>query len=404
MAIKALVKACLKVGPKIKAALDCQKALERNQAGAAAGDAKKEAKDLAEKMVLLGGDATQQLDYGNLLAEWREMDISVDVTFTEIRAELGKDSIDGMVEYQISLKKLSVRGETLVNALKEAYETYRQGLLLQAELMSQNKLLSSIAAAHEQVLETKTLRDAAYFMIKHEMEENLAQRGRIVFNLLQEGVHALIYQTNDIRLQKDTFASLSPSMSASALTRLWATFTSAVIQAKQGLIQSITVNAAEAFPTEWRSLLLNDYETPFQIPPTLTTISSQHRMRIRSLSAKFPGLRRMDKSETGLAKIPYTFKLGPLMIDRASPADQATSSSAFLIQYYMPEGRLSKQGDEGKWNNEEGTYANRALCCMGKLRFDRSKLDMGKEEERWDLSTIKDIELHLEYETLEFMD
>lgn len=69
---------------------------------------------------LLPAEATSPLDYLGILADWEELKIDIDELFDSIAVALGGDQVDGMAEFRTALRKLVVRGETLLEARARA--------------------------------------------------------------------------------------------------------------------------------------------------------------------------------------------------------------------------------------------------------------------------------------------
>lgn len=69
---------------------------------------------------LLPADATAPLDYLGILADWEEFKIDIDELFMNIADALQGDKVDGMSEFRTALRKLCVRGETLLEARARA--------------------------------------------------------------------------------------------------------------------------------------------------------------------------------------------------------------------------------------------------------------------------------------------
>lgn len=342
--------------------------------------------------------AGDRIDYGGLLADWREMDLNADSAFQAIKEEVAPEEIDGLEAYRVAMKKLVVRGETLVNALREAYEARTQLLLLKAEMKARTATLDEIRTLHATVIKDKKHEAVAFMSVKHRLTTELTQQRRVVFNMLHRGVLALVYQSNNVKLQKYDFALLSPNLSATDIAKHWANFKKATVEYGQTQSDDLGVNTSEAFPLGWHDLLVNDHETPFQIRPTLKKLSDLHQMRIRTIHAEFVGLERHDHTTTGIDNIQYTIWLGPLMLDRASPRDKAKSFEATTVQYYMDRRALRKKGKKNELLDEKSQFAKRSLCCSGKVSFKKAYV----EEEGWNLEKVTDIILHINYETLSF--
>ncbi|KAI9799597.1 MAG: hypothetical protein M1833_003912 [Piccolia ochrophora] len=400
VALKALGKALVTVSPKMYAAFTNHSKFSKvgtdqnKRSKAVASDLKATAGKITETM--LSGKAGERIDYLGLLAEWREMDVCADNAFAALKAEIAPETIDDVDTYQVALKKLAVRGETLVNALRLAYEARTEYLLLEADKKARDAALGEIQNLHQGVLSGRTHEVIAFMSIKQCLSADLAQRRRVVFNMLHNGVLALLYLSNNVKLQKEKFALLSPALPATQLTNHWAQLKKATVEYKQAQGRELSVGAAEAFPIGWRDLLINDLEAPFQIPPALDELSDKHHMRIRAMHATFVGLTRTDGTTTDLDHLEYTIGLGPLMFDRVCPHETAPSTEATVVQYYMTRSSLSKQGRKNNFIDDRHDFARRALCCVGKVSFKKKTVAV------WNLATITDVRLHVEYETLGF--
>jgi hypothetical protein len=403
VALEAFGKALITVYPKINAAL-----LNHSRFSEVSSDKDKRGIQLVDSLkatagtisdTLLTGRAGERIDYLGLLADWREMDICADSAFAAIKEEIKDERIDGLDNYCLALKKLAIRGETLVMALKESYEARTQYLVLVAETKAKEAALDEIKNLHQMVLSDQSQEAIAFMPIRQRLMAELTQRRRVVFNMLHQGVLALVYQSNDVKLQKRLFASLSPALTAGQLANQWANFKNATIKGKQPQGKDLTVNSAEAFPEGWHDLLTKDLETPFQIPPTLKVLGNQHRMRIREIYAEFVGLKRKDGTTNGIDKIEYTIWMGPLLIDRASPHENKNvpSTKKTVVQYYMEPQPLVKAGKDNNLLDDTGAFAKRALCYSGKVSFNKDVIEAG-----WDLETITDVKLNVKYETWVF--
>ncbi|KAK4177161.1 hypothetical protein QBC36DRAFT_372384 [Triangularia setosa] len=69
----------------------------------------------------------------SLLASWGEIDVLADLAFSSLRTSLQNASMPGLDAYNIALKNLVIRGDTLVTALKEARDARVKYLGLVAE-------------------------------------------------------------------------------------------------------------------------------------------------------------------------------------------------------------------------------------------------------------------------------
>jgi hypothetical protein len=398
-ALTALAKAALGVTPKLYAAFQNHAAYSDGEKKTS--QVKDELKKTADKITAttLSGAADQRLDYLGLLAEWREMDICVDVAFAAIKDQLARDgeTIDGMDDYKVALKKLAVRGETLVNALREAYEARSRYLLLDAEKKAREAAVAEVGALAQGVRDQRVAEAIAFMALRQRLAAQLAQHRRVVFNMLHEGVLALIYQANNVRLQKKTFGALSPALSITDLATQWGTFKYLAVKYLQLQDQAITVGAGDGIWADgWRDSLAHELEASFWIPPTMEKLKDKHHMRIKALHAEFVGLKRKDGTAAGLEGLEYTIRLGPLMLDRAG-GDDASGADATVVQYYMARRALQKQGSKHELVDEKADFAKRAVCCMGKVVFKKAVIDEG-----WDLATVTDIRLHIKYWTLIF--
>ncbi|KAK3365585.1 hypothetical protein B0T24DRAFT_669810 [Lasiosphaeria ovina] len=396
-------KALIKVHPKVNAALK-----NHAQFSSIGSDADQRGTKLAERLKktastisdsLLAGRAGERVDYLGLMADWREMDMRTDSAFAVIKEEISAgEYVAGLDDYRLAMKSLAIRGETLVAALKDAYDARTSFLVLVAESKAKTAALAEIKTLHDRVLADASQEAVAFLPIQQRLVAELAQRRRVVFNMLHQGVLALIYQSNDVKLQKTRFGGLSPALTADQLADQWEAFKRATIDGKQPQSRDVAVGAGDALPAAWRGLLARDLATPFQIPPTLRALQSQHHMRIRGIRAEFVGLARVDGSVAGADALEYTLWLGPLMIDRATPYASAPATKGTTVQYYMEAHALAKTGASNELVDDRGDYAKRAVCCSGRLVFNRADVvDAG-----WDLTTVTDVKLHVKYETLFF--
>ncbi|KAL2065807.1 hypothetical protein VTL71DRAFT_3477 [Oculimacula yallundae] len=401
IALKTLIKSLIVVAPKLNVALQ-----NHAKFTAVGSDKDKRGTKLVETLKstattisssLLGGQAGERVDYLGLLADWREMDICTDSAFAAIKEEIKDGKIDGFDEYRLAMKKLAIRGETLVVALKDSYEARTKYLVRVAESKAIEAALDEIKNLQQKVINGQASEAIAFMSIRQQLLTELTQRRRVVFNMLHQGILALIYQSNDMKLQKRVFASLSPALTADQLADHWDTFKRATIEAKQQQSKELVVGTAEAFPSSWRDLLTKDFETPFHIPPTLKALDYQHHMRIRKIYAEFVGLKRQDGTTDGIDKLEYIIWLGPLMIDRASPYNNAPNSKGTVVQYYMEPQQLLKSGKDNEMLDQKGDYAKRSVCCMGKVCFRKDIVEAG-----WNLDSITDVKLNIKYETLTF--
>ncbi|KAK3934441.1 hypothetical protein QBC46DRAFT_359019 [Diplogelasinospora grovesii] len=402
MALKKLATVLITVYPKVNAALQnhskfSEVGSDKDKRGTKLVDSlKATAGTISDR--LLAGKAGERINYLGLLADWREMDICADSAFAAIKEEIKEETIDGLDEYRLAMKKLAIRGETLVTALKESYEARTRYLVLVAEVRAKEAALDEINSLHQKVLGDGSQEPIAFMPIRQRLVSELAQRRRAVFNMLHQGVLALVYHSNDVKLQKRLFGSLSPALTADQLADQWETFKKATIEGKQPQDKDLTVGAAQALPLGWRDLLIKDIETPFQIPPTIKALTYQHHMRIRKIRAEFVGLTKRDGSTDGIDKLEYTIWMGPLMIDRASPYINAPSSKGTVVQYYMEPYPLVKSGKDHELIDDKHDFAKRAVCCSGRLSFRKDYV----EEAGWSLETIADVKLNVKYETLIF--
>lgn len=384
MAIKALIKVSISVSSKFNAAF-AQHSKAKNIGMA---------DQISDKA--MRGIPGQAVDYLGLLAEWREFDICTNVAFVAIRAELAPDTVKGMDDYQIAMNKLAVRGETVVNALREAYEANSRYHLLIAQKQARDSAVAEVKAVQEGVRTAKTSESVAFMTIKHGLNNDLAQRSREAFVLMHEAILALLYQSNNVKLQKEEFAFLSPALDSQALDQQWAKLSKTVPRDEQSQDFSLTFDAS-VFATGWKDLLVKDKEAPFQIPVTHPKLKRQHRLRIQRIKVAFMDLERKQGS-TKIDALEYTIALGPQMLDRARPRETSSSEEATVVQYYMPAINIQKQGERNELQNSMGNFAARSLCCGGKVFFDKEYV----ASEDWDLSTITDIKISVEYNCLTF--
>ncbi|KAK3381371.1 hypothetical protein B0H63DRAFT_450717 [Podospora didyma] len=399
VAIKALAKVLNTVYPKVNAALQNHSrfAGQEKRGTELVDSLKATAGTISDK--LLAGRAGERINYLGLQASWREMDICTDSAFSAIKEEIKDDYIDGMDEYRLAMKKLAIRGDTLVTALKDSYEARTRCLVMVADVKAKEAAMEEIKGLQQRVMDGQAQESIAFMPIRHRLVMELTQRQRVVFNMLHQGMLALVYQANDVKLHKRLFSTLSPGLTAEQLADHWDSFKEATIEVKQSQGKDLTVSAADAgFPPGRRDLLSKDLETPFQIPPTLKALNYQHHMRIRRICAEFVGLKRLDGTADGLDKLEYTIWLGPLMMDRASPYKNAPSSKGTVVQYYMEPLPLVKSGKDNHLIDDKNDFAKRAVCCSGRVSFKRDIVEDGG----WDLETIKDIKLNVKYETLIF--
>ncbi|KAJ4015534.1 hypothetical protein NW766_005879 [Fusarium irregulare] len=233
----------------------------------------------------------------------------------------------------------------------------------------------------------------------------LTSRRCTIFNMLHNGVLALMYRANAVKVsQQRAFdgLSLSPLSNASQLEDYWAAFSKATARDEQPQSSELELFADQLCPRGWKELLATDLEVPFRVPHTHPSLSDQHRMRIRSLYATFVGLKRRDGSMAIEDQIEYKVSLGPLMVDRASPREGARSSDATIVQYYREPRVLKKTGKKNDLLDDEHQFSRVSLCCRGSIAFKRSAVEDSRTG--WDLSTITDIQITCGYETLVFSD
>jgi hypothetical protein len=309
--------------------------------------------------------AGERVDYGGLPADWREMTVCADSTFAAIKEALAPGKIAAVEDYRLAVKKLVIRGETLVIALREAYEAHTKYLLLEVEKKVRDGALKEIDTLYKKGFAVNTEEAIAFMYVKHQLTTALTPRRRVVFNMLHEGVLALVYQSNNVKIQKQHFGSLSPALGAADLADPWAKFTKMAGNYYQLQSADVRITAAEMFPLGWEDLLVSDLETPFQIPPTLPKLSDMYHMRIRSLCVEFIGLNRSDGTTTGLEELEYMIWLGPLMYDRASSDDNKPSSQATMVQYYMDRTPLKKRGINNAIEGRSACICEKSIVLYG---------------------------------------
>lgn len=400
-ALKTLLKVLAKVGPKLIDAIAIHKR------GMAAGSGLEKDKIrlgltyTADKITAssLASALEDIVDYHGLIAEWRQLDVATDEAFDSIAKELPDgDKISGMSEYKIAWKNLAIRGETVVNVLRDAYEGRRRYLLLLADQKARQAAINEINDLAMIAKEEGDNAKIAWMALKHRLQAELTQERRVAFMMIHEGVLALTYQTNNPKIQKNEFATLSPALDAEDLAKLWAKLGAMAYKDTISQSSDITLDTTDLIlPATWRDLLINDLEFPFQIPTNLPALKGKHRMRITAISISFPGLVRTAGSDRK-GDPRYTIVLGPLLLDRAQPYSGASRSEATIVQYYMPARSIHKEGGKGNLVNGLKVFADRALCCTGKVRFDRE--DVGKE--KWDLTSVTGLEVVIGYEHLVF--
>lgn len=328
------------------------------------------------------------------------MDIRTDVAFQAIRDEIKPDKSDELDNYLVELKRLAVRGETLVVAMREAYEARSRYLLLVAEKKAKCTSMKEIETMYNSVLADRSKDALAWMLLQHRLQLELSQRQRVVFNMLHQGVLALLYQSNNVKFQKDnlSFRKLSPALSGKEMSDQWADFKKTTVDTAQDQNDELKVGANDGLPLGWRNILVSEYQIPFQIPPSLRDLKNKCRARMTGIYATFNGFKCFDGTAIALKDTRYSIFLGPWMLDRAMPFPRAKSLEATMVQYCMEMVQIEKKGKDGNLLDRDNKFAKRAVCCTGKISFDKSTV----QDRNWDLSSIQDIVLYIEYDTLLF--
>lgn len=342
------------------------------------------------------GDA---IDFGGLIAAWRELDNATVATFQSIRTAVAPSVINGATECEVASRALAVRGESLAIAMRIAYEARSTYFLLLNEKKAKENIVSNIESSVSELRQKKIDEKLALMCLRQEAENSLAQRRREVFVMMHEAILALLFSTNNMSFQKKHFSELSPARTTAQLLEHYSRLSDLALPRVQGQTYKAQLKSAEIFQPGWKPILERIREIPFEIPITLSDFRDQHAIRLDRITFSFENLKYTNGKPHNGTMLKYGIFLGPWMRDVASPSDDRLGSRGSIVQYYMPQKLLMKQGSTGDFVDDKGVFMKRGACCSGKIYFDPRD---EKKDEALDLSTVTEVVLNLEYEAKTF--
>lgn len=296
LALKALAETVMKIYSKIETAYNNQASftipLMSSDGSQAAGRRNANVNELrkaADGVTAhsLPKSVAARVDYLGLLADWREFDLQVDSVFKEMEADLKGEKIGGMETYRMAMKKEVIRGETMLAALRAAYDARINYFRRRAEREARVARESELKQLSRLMLEL-TAEAQAWPMIKWTLQQELNSMKCTTFTMFHNCILALTYATNNVKYQKTKFVNLAPDSPVEQFVKqktvIMQTETELSKQT-QGFVVEVgtSVEKGAVFNEAWKTLLLEDLKVPFQILPTFSETDAYHRVRIRTV-------------------------------------------------------------------------------------------------------------------------
>ncbi|KAF5641058.1 uncharacterized protein FTJAE_4240 [Fusarium tjaetaba] len=284
-------------------------------------------------------------DYFGLLSDLQEITVQVDEMFNVLKFKLGSDTIDGLEEYQSALKKMMIRGKTLIEAQRQMQLDMDAYLGAVAENALRSKRKADIERAAKEIA-SDTLPTHNHIGA---LNRSLVVLKRVVVLRLHQYLLRLRYLSSRY---SDISVSASPEMSVDNLEAAARNLVSQIDSLSYGAHNNQTVPRIEfsmkndedynIFVPEWKTSLKENSEIPFLISYKHPSGYGYYDLRIDRISAQF-----LKKDGQAFTNVKYDISLGPIMVDR-DPDDR-------LHQYCADEFRIKKTDDQGDWTSASQT-------------------------------------------------
>ncbi|KAF5981525.1 hypothetical protein FCOIX_4173 [Fusarium coicis] len=331
----------------------------------------------------------EAVDFLGIMADWDELEITIDRVFREARDGFKKGEILAELgDFETEMRKQVIRGRAVLKAMAKAQsaaQLYYRQLAEKAAREAVTKRISSLG---------ETKQDHAKHVAKDYFGQALTNIKRSSFVLFHECILSLIYYENKGRFPIDHqgeewFRGLRADIAIAggldvSFTHLFDRLTELYKSAVENHIEQtfpgeISVNTSThtgtVFDETWKTDLVNNNQMAFHVPADLELAAGFRRIQIKSLwcanphgppigdililhRATFDGLTGPDGDPS---KVRYYFILGPRNIDISSDKEP--------VQYYIPSFALEKQGKEGKLLNARGDLVRPAQFCHGAIGF-----------------------------------
>lgn len=263
-------------------------------------DAVKKATELVKKSeAIMPASSVESLDYIGLLGEWEQFRIEIDDFFAETQRQLGADTVDGLSEYRVALRKLCVTGQTVLQArrLAEDREVEYQRTCVEAAVLKarQERINQSQVALKEMPVSNWVERAPERFSLFKEGDEqvrlHLAERLERTRNSalikLYDYCVAIMYDGCLARFPSVEFHN---NMSLSDMRAAQSAIGQAVTEARLGseskgpTIVLDSDNDPANFGAGWQARLLDSRRLSFRVD--LSKLSNQHFFHVRLESIK----------------------------------------------------------------------------------------------------------------------
>ncbi|RKL33538.1 hypothetical protein BFJ72_g10054 [Fusarium proliferatum] len=285
------------------------------------------------------------IDYFGLLSDWEEIKVQVDEMFNVLKYKLGSDTIPGLEEYQSALKKMIIRGKTLIEAQRQMQldiDAYLGGV---AENALRTKRKADIQKAAKEI--------AGNTFPAHNHIDALSRSLVVVKRVAILRLHQYLLRLRYVSSRySDISISASPEMSVDDLEAVVRNLVSQVDSLGKGAHNNQTVPQIEfstnndkdrnIFVPEWKTWLKENGEIPFLISYKHPSGYGYYDLRINRISAQF-----IRNDGQPFTSVNYDIALGPIMVDR-DPDDK-------LHQYCADEFRIKKTDDQGDWTSASQT-------------------------------------------------
>lgn len=258
---------------------------------------------------LLPADATAPLDYLGILADWEEFKIDIDELFDSIAAALSGDSVDGMQIFRTALRKLCVRGETLLEARARAQaaaiafnRAFGEAVKREARKAEIERLAASIktvpfrASPVQAVTDLAIQYEAATAALRALCDEKLAHLRRVAL------VHTYSYMADVMYEQCLASFPATIDLSSSMTVIAWAEIYRELLQiiskeqSSRGAPQALPMltfsteadQGGKTFSLEWKAELRDNGQIVCRVPEGTLETKPYYRMRADTIKSVVP--------------------------------------------------------------------------------------------------------------------